>query len=136
MCTEVNDFYFPAVHHEIGHIQYYVQYTKQPYILREAPNSGFHEAVSDSIALSVSSTKHLQKIHFLQDYEDNYESTITTLMDMALQKVAMLPFCLLVDKWTWDVFSGAVRQLEFALVGVPEKVSKFEAQWRGPRPMI
>jgi peptidyl-dipeptidase A len=110
MCTEISEYHFQSVHHEMGHIQYYLQYAKQPYTLREAPNPGFHEAIGDTIALSVSSTKHLQKIHLLNDYEDNYESTINTLMDMALQKIAMVPCCLIIDKWRWDVFSGAVTR--------------------------
>jgi peptidyl-dipeptidase A len=110
MCTEVNYEDFVVIHHEMGHIQYYLQYAEQPYNFRDGANPGFHEAIGDTIALSVSTPKHLQKINLLQDYEDTDESSINALMDIALQKVAFLPFGLLIDKWRWDVFSGAVTQ--------------------------
>ncbi|EFA05307.1 angiotensin-converting enzyme [Tribolium castaneum] len=109
MCTEVNFEDFITIHHEMGHIQYFLQYAKQPITFREGANPGFHEAIGDTIALSVSTPKHLEKINLLKNYNNSYESSINTLMDMALQKIAFLPFGLLIDKWRWDVFSGAVK---------------------------
>ncbi|RZB38755.1 hypothetical protein BDFB_008530 [Asbolus verrucosus] len=109
MCTEVNFEDFTTIHHEMGHIQYFLQYAKKPYNFRDGANPGFHEAVGDTIALSVSTPKHLEKINLIQEYEDNEESALNSLMDAALQKVAFLPFGLLIDKWRWDVFSGAVQ---------------------------
>lgn len=108
MCTEVNMEDFITVHHEMGHIQYYLLYKDQPITFRGGANPGFHEAVGDTIALSVSTPQHLQKIGLLPDYEDNKESTINALMRMALERVAFLPFGLLIDKWRWDVFNGDV----------------------------
>lgn len=62
-----------TVHHELGHIQYYLQYQHQPNVYREGANPGFHEAVGDVLALSVATPKHLQKIGLLKDYDFNDE---------------------------------------------------------------
>nr|XP_022901638.1 angiotensin-converting enzyme-like [Onthophagus taurus] len=110
MCTEVDYEDFITVHHEMGHIQYYLQYKDQPIVLRDGANPGFHEAVGDTIALSVATPQHLEKIELLKDYKDTEEASINALMDMALERVAFLPFGLLIDKWRWDVFSGEVAE--------------------------
>ncbi|KAJ8984249.1 hypothetical protein NQ317_007481 [Molorchus minor] len=110
MCTEVNFEDFITIHHEMGHIQYYMQYKDQPYAFREGANPGFHEAIGDTIALSVATPNHLQKIKLLQNYSDSFEESINALMDIALDKVAFLPFGLLIDKWRWDIFSGSVPE--------------------------
>ncbi|PSN43501.1 Angiotensin-converting enzyme [Blattella germanica] len=113
MCTKINTEDFITIHHEMGHIQYYIQYKNQPYALRVGANPGFHEAVGDTIALSVSTPQHLEKIGLLTNYEDSYNSSINALMLMALQKVAFLPFGLLIDMWRWDVFSGTVPETQW-----------------------
>lgn len=108
MCTKVNFQDFITIHHEMGHIQYYILYKNQSIVFREGANPGFHEAVGDTMALSVSTPKHLKRIGLLNNYTDNKESELNTLMDMALEKIAFLPFGYLIDKWRWDVFSGNV----------------------------
>lgn len=110
MCTEVDFEDFITIHHEMGHIQYYLQYKNQPYAFREGANPGFHEAIGDTMALSVATPNHLKKINLLKNYTESYESSINSLMHMALEKVAFLPFGLLIDKWRWDVFSGSVSE--------------------------
>ena len=67
MCTEVNEEVFFTVHHEMGHIEYYMAYSDQMPIFRAGANSGFHEAIGDTIALSVMSPKHLEKIDLIDD---------------------------------------------------------------------
>nr|CAD7404037.1 unnamed protein product [Timema poppensis] len=113
MCTQVNMEDFVTIHHEMGHIQYYIQYKDQPDTLRSGANPGFHEAIGDTIALSVATPQHLEKIGLLMNYEDTPENSINTLMQMALEKIAFLPFGLLIDKWRWDVFSGAVNETQW-----------------------
>ncbi|XP_063216925.1 angiotensin-converting enzyme-like isoform X2 [Bacillus rossius redtenbacheri] len=109
MCTSINMKDFVTVHHEMGHIQYYIQYKDQPITFRQGANPGFHEAVGDTIALSVATTQHLVRVGLLDgDHQDSEESDLNSLMEMALNKVAFLPFGLLIDKWRWDVFSGSV----------------------------
>lgn len=82
----------------------------QPVVLRTGANPGFHEAVGDLIALSVSTPTHLKKINLLDNYADSKEDNINALFKMALERVAFLPFGLLIDKWRWDVFSGEVKE--------------------------
>lgn len=94
----------------MGHIQYFILYKDQPNVFRTGANPGFHEAVGDTIALSVSTPKHLQKIGLLTDYQNTYANDINSLYKMALERVAFLPFGYLIDKWRWDVFSGKVSK--------------------------
>lgn len=82
MCTEIDTHYLYVVHHELGHIQYYLQYEKQATPFRGAPNPGFHEAVGDVIALSVSSTKHLNAIGLSSVAELDEQSRINELFKM------------------------------------------------------
>lgn len=113
MCTSINAEDFVTIHHEMGHIQYYIQYKDQPITLRGGANPGFHEAIGDTIALSVDTPYHMQKIGLIDNYQDSDQASINALMDMALNRVAFLPFGLLIDKWRWDVFSGNVNESEW-----------------------
>lgn len=99
---------FITVHHEMGHIQYYILYKDQPNVFRSGANPAFHEAIGDTIALSVGTPKHLQKIGLLEDYTYTKENSINALYYQALERVAFLPFGYLIDKWRWDVFSGKI----------------------------
>jgi len=108
-CTDVNMEYLITTHHEMGHIQYFLQYKDQPLIFREGANPGFHEAVGDVMALSVATPGNLHRLGLLEaddltKFDD--ETDINYLLLVALEKVAFLPFGLLMDVWRWDVFSG------------------------------
>lgn len=61
-CTTVDHKNFITIHHEMGHIQYYILYKDQPVLFRTGANPGFHEAIGDLMALSVSTPKHLEKV--------------------------------------------------------------------------
>lgn len=113
MCTRINMEDFVTIHHEMGHINYYILYKDQPVSLRAGANPGFHEAVGDTIALSVATPKHFKKIGLLEDYEDSNEININALFQKALDRVAFLPFGLLIDSWRWEVFSGKVPYAEW-----------------------
>ncbi|XP_044936818.1 angiotensin-converting enzyme isoform X1 [Mustela putorius furo] len=105
-CTRVTMDQLSTVHHEMGHVQYYLQYKEQPVSLRQGANPGFHEAIGDVLALSVSTPAHLYKIGLLDNVSNDMESDINFLLKMALEKIAFLPFGYLVDQWRWGVFSG------------------------------
>ncbi|XP_078079873.1 angiotensin-converting enzyme [Mustelus asterias] len=107
-CTTVTMEQLFTVHHEMGHVEYYLQYKDQPVSFRSGANPGFHEAVGDVMALSVSTPKHLRKIGLLQNAVDDNETDINYLLKMALQKIAFLPFGYLIDQWRWGVFSGRI----------------------------
>uniref|UniRef100_A0A8C5KSE9 Angiotensin-converting enzyme n=1 Tax=Jaculus jaculus TaxID=51337 RepID=A0A8C5KSE9_JACJA len=105
-CTRVTMDQLSTVHHEMGHVQYYLQYKGLPVSLRRGANPGFHEAIGDVLALSVSTPAHLHKIGLLDHVANDTESDINYLLKMALEKIAFLPFGYLVDQWRWGVFSG------------------------------
>ncbi|XP_013104590.2 angiotensin-converting enzyme-related protein [Stomoxys calcitrans] len=110
MCTEVDTYYLYVVHHELGHIQYYLLYESQPTVFRDAPNPGFHEAVGDVIALSVSSQKHLHAIGLVPEPELDEESRINELFRTSLKKVVFLPFAYIMDKYRYSVFRNEFKE--------------------------
>ncbi|XP_069808556.1 angiotensin-converting enzyme [Dendropsophus ebraccatus] len=112
-CTVVNMDDLITVHHEMGHVQYFLQYKDQPVTFREGANPGFHEAIGDVLALSVSTPKHLYSIKLLDKLEENRESDINYLMSIALDKIAFLPFGYLMDQWRWKVFDGRIPESEY-----------------------
>uniref|UniRef100_A0A803XZP4 Angiotensin-converting enzyme n=1 Tax=Meleagris gallopavo TaxID=9103 RepID=A0A803XZP4_MELGA len=105
-CTTVTMEQLFTVHHEMGHVQYYLQYKDQPVSFRGGANPGFHEAIGDVMSLSVSTPSHLQKIGLLSSAVEDEESNINYLLKMALEKIAFLPFGYLIDQWRWNVFNG------------------------------
>ncbi|KAJ0060197.1 hypothetical protein NL108_004051, partial [Boleophthalmus pectinirostris] len=112
-CTVITMDDLITVHHEMGHVQYFLQYKDQPVSFRDGANPGFHEAIGDVLALSVSTPKHLQSIGLLDKVESNSESDINFLMSMALDKIAFLPFGYLMDQWRWKVFDGRIPPTEY-----------------------
>lgn len=107
MCIEINADDFNVIHHELGHNFYQRAYNRQPFLFRAGANDGFHEAVGDTIALSVT-PEYLVKIGLL-DRAPDASKDLGLLMARALDKVAFLPFGLLIDQWRWKVFSGEVK---------------------------
>ncbi|XP_074039099.1 angiotensin-converting enzyme [Leptinotarsa decemlineata] len=105
-CTEITGEEFIVAHHEMGHIEYFLQYKDQPVKFREGANDGFHEAVGDLISLSVRSTKHLRKIGLIKSQNDDPKIVLNNLFKIGLDKITFLPFGYLMDLWRWDVFSG------------------------------
>lgn len=108
-CTRVNMEDFFTVHHELGHIQYYLQYQHLPSVYREGANPGFHEAVGDVLSLSVSTPKHLEKIGLLKDYVEDEESKLNQFYQAGLAKLVFLPFAYTLDKYRWEIFRGDVK---------------------------
>jgi peptidyl-dipeptidase A len=107
MCIEVTGEDFITVHHELGHNFYQRAYRQQPYLFRNGANDGFHEAIGDAIALSVT-PEYLVKLGLL-DKAPDASGDIGLLLSRALEKVSFLPFGLLIDQWRWKVFSGEVK---------------------------
>ncbi|XP_051859054.1 angiotensin-converting enzyme-like [Drosophila albomicans] len=107
-CTTVTQSQFFTVHHEQGHIQYYLQYQHQPFVYRGGANPGFHEAVGDVLSLSVSTPRHLEKIGLLKNFVLDEEARINQLFRTALDKIVFLPFAFTLDKYRWSLFRGEV----------------------------
>lgn len=112
-CTRITMDDFSTVHHELGHIQYYLQYQNQPLVYRDGANPGFHEAVGDVLSLSVETPKHLEKIGLLKNYEQDDAGDINQLYQTALKKIVFLPFAFTLDKYRWGIFRGDIKQDEY-----------------------
>ena len=111
-CTRVNQEDFITVNHEMGHVQYFLQYKDKSYFFRNGANPGFHEGVADILSLAVGTATYYQRLGLLDDDLDvsDEETNINILFDMALERIAFLPFGYLVDKFRWDVYSGVTSK--------------------------
>jgi peptidyl-dipeptidase A len=106
MCIQIREEDFTVVHHELGHNYYQMAYAGQPFLYRDSANDAFHEAIGDTIALSVT-PPYLKQIGLIDKVPDQ-SADIGFLLQRSLEKVAFLPFGYLVDQWRWKVFSGEV----------------------------
>jgi len=108
MCTKVNGDDFTTIHHELGHNYYQRAYNKQSPLYLDGANDGFHEAIGDTIALSIT-PQYLVDIGLLDKSQvPSADKDTGLLLRQAMDKVAFLPFGLLIDRWRWQVFSGEV----------------------------
>jgi peptidyl-dipeptidase A len=111
MCISINEEDFSVVHHELGHNYYQMAYSGKPFLFRESANDAFHEAIGDTIALSVT-PPYLKQLGLIDKVPDQ-RADIGFLLNRALDKVAFLPFGYLVDQWRWKVFSGEVKPEDY-----------------------
>jgi peptidyl-dipeptidase A len=107
MCVQINEEDFTVVHHELGHNYYQMAYAGKPFLFRDSANDAFHEAIGDTVALSVT-PPYLKQLGLIDKVPDP-SADIGFLLNRALDKVAFLPFGYLVDQWRWKVFSGEVK---------------------------
>jgi len=111
VCVRNTSDDFVTVHHELGHIYYDLAYRKQPFFFRTGANDGFHEAIGDAIALSIT-PEYLKKIGLIQTIPPP-AADLPLLLRTAMDKIAFLPFGLMIDKWRWEVFSGQVKPADY-----------------------
>ena len=138
MCTKVNGDDFVTVHHELGHNYYQRAYNKQPYLYLNGANDGFHEAIGDTVALSIT-PEYLVQVGLLEQSKvPSADKDIGLLLRQAMDKVAFLPFGLMVDKWRWGVFEGSIapadynkgwNDLRLQYQGITPPVQRTEAQF-------
>jgi len=110
-CLKIIDEDFRTIHHEEGHNFYQRAYNKLPFLYQDSANDGFHEAVGDTIALSIT-PDYLKQVGLIDQVPDPSKDT-GLLMQRALEKVAFLPFGLLIDQWRWKVFSGEIKPADY-----------------------
>jgi peptidyl-dipeptidase A len=106
MCIQVNADDFNTVHHELGHNFYQLAYRQQPFLFMNSANEAFHEAIGDTVALSIT-PEYLKQIGLVDAVPPPAGDT-GLLLRQALDKIAFLPFGLLIDQWRWRVFSGEI----------------------------
>ncbi len=113
MCIKINTGDFVTIHHELGHNYYQRAYNKQSLLYLNGANDGFHEAIGDAVALSIT-PRHLVQIGLLDPKrEPTPDKDTGLLLRQAMDKVAFLPCGLLVDKWRWGVFSGKIPASQY-----------------------
>ncbi|MDQ3338469.1 MAG: M2 family metallopeptidase [Myxococcota bacterium] len=112
MCIQRTHEELDVIHHELGHNYYQMAYHKEPILIQNGANDGFHEAIGDTVVLSMT-PDYLKEKGLLAKVTKNDKVTINRQMNTALEKIAFLPWGLLVDKWRWDVFAGKVKPDEY-----------------------
>ncbi len=111
MCTQVNAEDFSTVHHELGHNFYQRAYKNQDLLFKNGAHDGFHEAIGDFVALSIT-PEYLKQLGLIS-VDPPASADTGLLMDRALEKIAFLPFAIKLDKWRWNVFRGSVTPEQY-----------------------
>lgn len=136
-CVEINEEQLSTLHHELGHIYYYLMYKDQPSVFKGGAHDGFHEAIGDTIVLSMT-PGYLKKKGLIDEVVESEEATINKQMKLALEKIAFLPFSKMIDEWRWKVFSGQIApedynkgwwQLRTEYQGIEAPVARSEADF-------
>ena len=106
-CVEANEDQLATLHHELGHIYYYLMYKDVRPLFKGGAHDGFHEAIGDTIVLSMT-PEYLKAKGLVDSVTVSDEAVINQQMKLALDKIAFLPFGKLIDEWRWKVFSGEI----------------------------
>jgi peptidyl-dipeptidase A len=106
-CIRPTEEDLATIYHELGHVYYYLWYKDQPYLFQGGANEGFHEAIGDTVVLSMT-PGYLSTIKLVGNVKTSREALINEQLKLALDRIAFLPFGKLVDQWRWKVFSGEV----------------------------
>ena len=107
MCIKQTYDELRVIYHELGHNYYQDAYKNQPPLFQGAAHSGFHEAIGDTVTLSMT-PDYLKQVGLIDSAEESEQAVINRQMQMALDKIAFLPFGKLIDEWRWGVFSGDI----------------------------
>jgi peptidyl-dipeptidase A len=133
-CIRPTEEDLATIYHELGHVYYFLSYKDQPFLFQDGANEGFHEAIGDTVVLSMT-PGYLNTIKLVGNIKPSQEALINQQMKMALDRIAFLPFGELVDQWRWKVFAGEVTpanynaawwQLREQYQGVAPPVSRSE----------
>ena len=112
MCIQPTEEDLITIHHELGHIYYYNYYHKLPVLYQNGANDGFHEAIGDALTLSINPA-YLKQLGLLKKVPNDKKGLINVQMKDAMDKIAFLPFGLLIDQWRWGVFNGEITPANF-----------------------
>ncbi|MBY0470834.1 M2 family metallopeptidase [bacterium] len=112
MCIKGTGEDFVTTHHELGHTFYQRAYKDQPLMFREGANDGFHEAIGDTVALSITPA-YLQKVGLISKVTNDPKKDTGQLLSMALERLVFFPFGIMMDKWRWKVFNGEIKPSQY-----------------------
>ena len=111
-CVEITEEHLSTLHHELGHIYYYLMYKDLPSVFKGGAHDGFHEAIGDTIVLSMTPS-YLKAKGLIPAVVKSPEATLNGQMKLALEKIAFLPFGKMIDEWRWKVFSGEIAPEDY-----------------------
>jgi peptidyl-dipeptidase A len=112
MCIKPTEEDLTTIHHELGHDYYFHAYHQLPVLYQSGAHDGFHEAIGDALTLSMTPA-YLKQLGLLESLPKDEKGLINVQMKDALERVAFLPFGLLIDKWRWGVFSGKIKPADY-----------------------
>jgi peptidyl-dipeptidase A len=112
MCIKQTYDELRTIYHELGHNYYQGAYKDQPGLFQDSAHAGFHEAIGDTVTLSMT-PQYLAEVGLIHTAEENQQAVINRQMQMALDKIAFLPFSKLIDEWRWGVFSGQIAPSDY-----------------------
>lgn len=104
-CVEPTAEHLTTLHHELGHIYYFLLHKDLPPLYHDGAHDGFHEGIGDTLELSMTPA-YLQQLGLVENVEQSPEATLNLQMRLAMDKIAFLPFGKMIDQWRWDVFAG------------------------------
>jgi len=111
MCIKEDYEDFVTIHHELGHNFYQRAYKDKSILYRNGANDGFHEAIGDTVALSIT-PQYFKEIGLIDEVPAS-SNDLGMLMQKALEKIAFVPFGLMIDQWRWKVFNGEISPEEY-----------------------
>ncbi len=112
MCIKQTYNELRVIYHELGHNYYQGAYKNQPPLFRGGAHPGFHEAIGDTVTLSMTPA-YLHQVGLVASAEQSSEAVINRQMQQGLAIIAALPWTKLVDEWRWDVFSGEIAPEDY-----------------------
>src|SRR3546814_8956997 len=86
MCIKPNEEDFTTIYHELGHVYYYLAYNKLPPIFQAGANDGFHEAIGDTIVMSMT-PKYLESIGLVDAQQQTHEALINAQIQIGRANV-------------------------------------------------
>ncbi len=106
MSVQNNDRWFGTAHHELGHIYYYMSYTRPevPPLLREGANRAFHEGIGELIDLASHQVPYLEEVGVLK--KGKAPKKIDWLLDQALSStIVFVPWSAgVMSHWEHDLY--------------------------------
>jgi peptidyl-dipeptidase A len=130
MSVQANEQWFGTSHHELGHIYYFLSYSKPevPYLLREGANRAFHEAIGELAKLASQQTPYLTKIGVIPEGKTPEPSG--WLLQSALDSIVFLPW----SAGTMSHFERDLYENELPPAEWQGKWWDYVAAWQGVTP--
>lgn len=118
MSVEPNTEWFETVHHELGHVYYYINYTNDsvPPVLRKGANRAFHEAMGSMIGMAAMQKPFLQGKGLLAP--DVKSDDTQKLLQEALNYIVFIPFA-----------TGTMAEFEHDLYKKNLPANQFNKRW-------